>query len=496
LRSDSHEFTSPDYIERDGAGGYRIKVINIIQAQKGIPFSSIENIGDSSFSLTDLGRVTESNESGTSTGNNNSVSGLASGVGNVIGGAANLVGGFVDDMAEKAKKRRKEEEERKRNEELELLRIENEYNERIERENAQRKRDEDELDKRFKEIEEESNRDAEMIRTKEFEEGKYVGQLEEGMRMRMGTMYYSNGDIYTGWWVFNRRRGKGIQKYSDGSYSEGEWSADDLNGKGVKYFADSDEKQIGTFEDGRLVGNCRIEYGRGNDEFPNSIYEGDSDKKGYRTIIYNDGTKFEFGSDAPWEPSKFDSSLFVKIGKQDFAPNNYKAKYFDNGRIIHQAKSEKEWIWFCDNSLPAWTYPNFKIVGNSDEEVIYNYYVTPFDFMKGGEFFYNYAFSSSVGKFAINQLIDAIKNDKLALISEELGGTNHLGFNANNCDSIIFNDNKCQFNKTAFTIWTTQKIDNKRTYFKFNLDDGNCEIKTASKYDGFPIRMVKISDEE
>jgi hypothetical protein len=30
LRSDSHEFTSPDYIERDGAGGYRIKVINII----------------------------------------------------------------------------------------------------------------------------------------------------------------------------------------------------------------------------------------------------------------------------------------------------------------------------------------------------------------------------------------------------------------------------------------------------------------------------------
>ena len=60
LRSDSHEFTSPDYIERDGAGGYRIKVINIIQAQKGIPFSSVENIGDSSFSLTDLGKVNES----------------------------------------------------------------------------------------------------------------------------------------------------------------------------------------------------------------------------------------------------------------------------------------------------------------------------------------------------------------------------------------------------------------------------------------------------
>jgi hypothetical protein len=60
LRSDSHEFTIPNYIERDGAGAWRIKVINIIQAQKGIPFSSVENIGDSSFSLQDLGKVKES----------------------------------------------------------------------------------------------------------------------------------------------------------------------------------------------------------------------------------------------------------------------------------------------------------------------------------------------------------------------------------------------------------------------------------------------------
>jgi|TARA_B110001450_G_C17630999_1_gene485190 hypothetical protein len=56
------------------------------------------------------------------------------------------------------------------------------------------------------------------------QEGEFLGLTEKGI----GTITYSNGDVYIGEWMKDKRNGAGILTKADGTKQEGEWKEDQL----------------------------------------------------------------------------------------------------------------------------------------------------------------------------------------------------------------------------------------------------------------------------
>ena len=56
-----------------------------------------------------------------------------------------------------------------------------------------------------------------------FNDGKYVGQVVNGVAEGKGTWYGINGDRYEGDWKFNKREGKGIYYFNNGNRYEGDY---------------------------------------------------------------------------------------------------------------------------------------------------------------------------------------------------------------------------------------------------------------------------------
>ena len=56
------------------------------------------------------------------------------------------------------------------------------------------------------------------------EDGKYVGQIENGEPCGHGTFTYPNGEKYVGDWKDGKRHGQGTYNDSDGRKYEGEWN--------------------------------------------------------------------------------------------------------------------------------------------------------------------------------------------------------------------------------------------------------------------------------
>lgn len=82
--------------------------------------------------------------------------------------------------------------------------------------------------------------------------GRYEGRLVNGKRVHQSdgydidggaryyyfgidgaTMYYSNGDIYKGYWKDDKRNGKGVMKWNDGKVYDGYWKNDMMHGEGT-----------------------------------------------------------------------------------------------------------------------------------------------------------------------------------------------------------------------------------------------------------------------
>ena len=71
----------------------------------------------------------------------------------------------------------------------------------------------------------------------------YVGKCVAGMKSGHGTMYYANGDTYTGQWASSQPEGEGIMVYNTtGNKYEGGWKAGRRHGKGVMNFEVADEE--------------------------------------------------------------------------------------------------------------------------------------------------------------------------------------------------------------------------------------------------------------
>lgn len=110
---------------------------------------------------------------------------------------------------------------------------------------------------------------------KEYENGKYVGEFFQDLRMGNGKFYFKSGAIFDGEWYFdkisgegtmtwpngdkyvgdfdnNHRNGFGTYYYANGDRCEGRYFESMLNGKAIYYYADGKIKYC-LFEDDKLI---------------------------------------------------------------------------------------------------------------------------------------------------------------------------------------------------------------------------------------------------
>ena len=66
--------------------------------------------------------------------------------------------------------------------------------------------------------------------------GRYVGQIINGLREGKGTYYFNNGNRYEGDWRNGNKEGKGIFYFNDGDKYKGNWKNDEREGKGIYFF--------------------------------------------------------------------------------------------------------------------------------------------------------------------------------------------------------------------------------------------------------------------
>ena len=70
--------------------------------------------------------------------------------------------------------------------------------------------------------------------------GRYEGEVKNGLREGKGIYYHNNGDRYEGDWRNGKQEGKGIYYYNSGSRYEGDWRNGKKEGKGIYYYSNGD----------------------------------------------------------------------------------------------------------------------------------------------------------------------------------------------------------------------------------------------------------------
>lgn len=81
----------------------------------------------------------------------------------------------------------------------------------------------------------------------------YVGNFDDCRRSGNGKMTYANGIVYEGEWKDHKQHGKGLVTYTDGSIYKGEFSNGNRHGKGKEIWADKRTYE-GNFENGSRSG--------------------------------------------------------------------------------------------------------------------------------------------------------------------------------------------------------------------------------------------------
>ena len=72
------------------------------------------------------------------------------------------------------------------------------------------------------------------------ENGRYVGQVVNGLREGKGIYYMKNDDRYEGEWKNDKRDGRGIEYKSNGNRYKGDFRNGKYEGKGIAYFNNGD----------------------------------------------------------------------------------------------------------------------------------------------------------------------------------------------------------------------------------------------------------------
>ena len=134
-------------------------------------------------------------------------------------------------------------------------------------------------------VNEKLDSDISLVKTKIFENGKYIGQFKDGKMEGKGTFYFNDGNIYEGEiknnifegkgtfyyhsgekyegdFKNNMRDGRGVYYYKNGDLYEGEWKKHKRHGKGVIYYEDG-ARQMGDFKEDKPYGKHVIMFSDG-----------------------------------------------------------------------------------------------------------------------------------------------------------------------------------------------------------------------------------------
>ena len=76
------------------------------------------------------------------------------------------------------------------------------------------------------------------IETIIYNNGKYVGQMINGIKEGKGIYYFNNGNRYEGDYKNDKREGKGIYYFNNGNKFKGEFKNNVKQGKGIMYYKD------------------------------------------------------------------------------------------------------------------------------------------------------------------------------------------------------------------------------------------------------------------
>jgi len=117
----------------------------------------------------------------------------------------------------------------------------------------------DKLNKRFDKLEINNINKQELKR----KEGKYIGQVVNGLADGKGIWYGFNGDRYEGEFKNGKAEGKGIYYYNNGDRYEGEWRNYKQEGKGIFYWNNGDRYE-GDFRNHKREGKAIYYYSNGD----------------------------------------------------------------------------------------------------------------------------------------------------------------------------------------------------------------------------------------
>ena len=98
-----------------------------------------------------------------------------------------------------------------------------------------------------------------------YDDGKYIGQIVNGIKEGKGIFYYNDGDKYEGEWKNDTKEGKGVYYFKKGDKYEGDWKNDNMEGKGVYYYI-SGNRYEGDWKNDKHEGNGIFYYYNGDRE--------------------------------------------------------------------------------------------------------------------------------------------------------------------------------------------------------------------------------------
>ena len=131
-----------------------------------------------------------------------------------------------------------------------------------------------------------NNKENELVvKTKIYNDGKYVGEFKNDMREGRGTMYWFDGVRYEGSWKNDQTEGKGIIFYTDGARYEGDFKADKMEGRGIMYLANGSRYE-GEFKDGKMEGKGVIYVSNGDREMGDYV---NNEKVGKHVLLSANG---------------------------------------------------------------------------------------------------------------------------------------------------------------------------------------------------------------
>ena len=235
-----------------------------------------------------------------------------------------------------------------------------------------------------------------------YDNGKYEGDLVEGIREGNGIYTWNDGHVYMGEWKNGERNGPGGMTYPNGDVYEGFWLNNKRNGKGKLIRKDDGTIFKGEWNDNKLVNEIEVTYLNGDvycGELENWKRHGKgrlTHPIGYPGLHYEDGT-WENDNFVGWpkEMKRFDNGSMYEggfdtsgnltgVGKMIYINGNvYEGNWEINGwngsgklMCVNGDYFECEFdVWSSGNEKGKGKYANgdiyegeFERVGNSKTE--------------------------------------------------------------------------------------------------------------------------------